>query len=129
MKIVPKAEAHRRDHEGDTDGDARDMRQRAAEAVGEPRRQQHDVVRPRREEHHGGEHDKGDQKRLRHVATQAIFGRACGRFDSSMMAMPPTTVSIPASRSGPKVSPNTTLDAAAPTNGTSSANGTTCAAV
>ena len=45
-----------------------------------------------------------------------------------MTAMPPTTVTMPASRSGPKVSPNTTLDAAEPTNGTSSANGTTCAA-
>ena len=42
--------------------------------------------------------------------------------------MPPTTVTMPASRSGPKVSPNTTLEAAEPTNGTSSANGTTCAA-
>ena len=55
--------------------------------------------------------------------------RPCGRFDSSMIAMPPTTVIIPVSRNGPKVSPNTALDAAAPTNGTSSANGTTCAAV
>ena len=54
---------------------------------------------------------------------------ACGRFDSSMMAMPKTTMIMPASRSGPNRSPNTTLDAAAPTNGTSSANGTTCAAV
>ena len=45
-----------------------------------------------------------------------------------MTAMPPTTVIMPASRSGPKVSPNTMLDAAEPTNGTSSANGTTCAA-
>jgi hypothetical protein len=53
----------------------------------------------------------------------------CGRFDSSMIAMPPTTVSIPVSRNGPKVSPNTTLEAAEPTNGTSKANGTTCAAV
>ena len=45
-----------------------------------------------------------------------------------MTAMPPTTVIMPASRNGPKVSPNTTLEAAEPTNGTSSANGTTCAA-
>ena len=59
---------------------------------------------------------------------QNLFFEACGRFDSSMMAMPPTTVTMPASRSGPKFSPNTMLDAAEPTNGTRSANGTTCAA-
>ena len=59
----------------------------------------------------------------------AAAGTAGGRFDSSMIAMPPTTVTIPVSRNGPKVSPNTTVEAAAPTNGTSSANGTTCAAV
>ena len=41
----------------------------------------------------------------------------------------PITVIIPISRNEPKVSPNTMLDAAAPTNGTNSANGTTCAAV
>ncbi len=56
------------------------------------------------------------------------FSKGLGRFDSSMTAMPPTTVIMPASRSGPKVSPNTTLEAAEPTNGTRSANGTTCAA-
>ena len=42
--------------------------------------------------------------------------------------MPPTTVTMPVKPQRPKVSPNTTLDAAEPTNGTSSANGTTCAA-
>jgi hypothetical protein len=83
------------------------------------------------------------------MGPHAIFGRTCfseagfpeagfsealgsseflGRFDSSMTAMPPTTVTMPANRSGPKVSPNTTLEAAEPTNGTKSANGTTCAA-
>ena len=83
---------------------------------------------PGRDEHDGGEHDKGDEK-LGHVLAHAIFGTACDRFDSSMMAMPHTTVIMPASRSGPNRSPNTMLDAAAPTNGTSSANGTTCAAL
>ena len=53
---------------------------------------------------------------------------ACGRFDSSMTAMPPITVTIPARRNGANFSENTTLEAAEPTNGTSSANGTTCAA-
>ena len=62
------------------------------------------------------------------MSAPAIFGSACGRFDSSMTAMPPITVSMPASRSGPNFSPNTMLEAAEPTNGTSSANGTTCAA-
>ena len=45
-----------------------------------------------------------------------------------MIAMPHTTMTIPESRNGPNRSPKTTVDAAAPTNGTSSANGTTCAA-
>src|ERR1700761_9290122 len=56
------------------------------------------------------------------------FDAACARFDNSMIAIPQTTMIMPESRSGPKRSPNTTLDAAEPTNGTSSANGTTCAA-
>jgi hypothetical protein len=43
--------------------------------------------------------------------------------------MPATTVSMPANRSGPKVSLKTILEAAEPTNGTNKANGTTCAAV
>ena len=42
--------------------------------------------------------------------------------------MPQTTMTIPESRSGPNRSPNTSVDAAAPTNGTNSANGTTWAA-
>ena len=42
--------------------------------------------------------------------------------------MPPMIVTMPASRSGPNLSPNTMLEAAEPTNGTSNANGTTCAA-
>ena len=59
----------------------------------------------------------------------AAAASAGGRFDNSMTAMPPTTVTMPASRNGPNRSPNTMLDAAAPTNGTSSAKGTTWAAV
>ena len=39
------------------------------------------------------------------------------------------TVSMPANRNGPKRSPKTMLEAAEPTNGTSNAKGTTCAAV
>ena len=61
----PKAD--RADHEGKADRDAHDVGDGRAEAKGEPRRQQHDVVRPRREEHHGGEHDEGDQDRMRHA--------------------------------------------------------------
>ena len=65
----------------------------------------------------------------RRASMTACFEAVCHRFDSNMMAMPQTTVTMPDSRSGPKCSPNTMLDAAEPTNGTSSANGTTCAAV
>src|SRR5258708_32087927 len=100
------------------------MGQRPAEAVRQARRQQHDVVRPRRNEHHGGKQHKGEQQRMRHGWAHAIFGKARGRFDSSIRAMPPTTVIIPASRSGPKVSPKAMLDAAEPTKGTNSATGT-----
>jgi hypothetical protein len=32
---------------------------------------------------------------------EACFDEACGRFDSSMMAMPQTTVTMPASRNAP----------------------------
>jgi len=45
-----------------------------------------------------------------------------------MTAMPQMTITIPLSRNGPNRSPNTSVDAAAPTNGTNNANGTTCAA-
>jgi glutamine synthetase len=65
-KLMKAFEANRADHEGEADRDAHDVGDGGAEAVGQPRRQQHDVVRPRREEHHGGEHDEGDQKRMRH---------------------------------------------------------------
>jgi hypothetical protein len=40
---------------------------------------------------------------MRHGWAHAIFGTACERFDSSITAMPHITVTIPASRSGPKV--------------------------
>src|ERR1700753_4459887 len=63
------------------------------------------------------------------ISGNICFDGSCDRGDSSMMAMPQTTITIPDSRSGPKRSPNTMLEAAEPTKGTSSANGTTCAAV
>src|ERR1051325_11586033 len=72
------------------------------------------------------QHRIGDEQLLRH---QTPSTTACGRLDSIMMAMPQTTRTMPASRSGPNRSPNTMLEAAAPTSGTSSASGTTCAAV
>ena len=69
----PEPQPDRADHESEADRDAHDVRDGRAEAVGQPRRQQHDVVRPRREEHHGGEHDEGDQKRLRHEASSDLW--------------------------------------------------------
>ena len=69
----PEPEADRADHEGEADGDPHDVRDGRAEAVSQPRRQQHDVVRPRREEHHGGEHDEGDQERMRHGASRDLW--------------------------------------------------------
>src|ERR1700723_1723991 len=60
---------------------------------------------------------------------EAFFDEACGRFDSNMMAIPQTTVTMPASRNAPNRSPKITLDDAAPMNGTSNANGTTWAVV
>src|SRR5262249_10609772 len=118
----------RRDHEGKADGDPGDMRHGAAEAVGQSRRQHHDVVRPRGDEHHDREHDEGEQKLVRHGQAPTASGTLCRGFDSSMMAMPPITVSMPASRKVPNCSPKMMLEAAEPTNGTSRANGTTCAA-
>jgi hypothetical protein len=47
------------------------------------------------------------------------------RFANTITAMPPTAVTIPASRRVPNFSKNTTLEAAEPTNGTNSAKGTT----
>ena len=59
-----KAKPDHRDQKRESDGDARDMRQRAAESVVQARRHQHDVVRPRCEQGRGSKGDECDGKLL-----------------------------------------------------------------
>lgn len=55
-------DAEQEHHQPEADGDAEHVRQRAREAEIQPRTHQHDVVRPRREQHHDGEEEKGGEE-------------------------------------------------------------------
>jgi hypothetical protein len=119
--------------EGEADGDAAaDMRHRAAEAIAQAGRQHLQISSmlfgPIVMKITMANTTKANRIWCENGIAQAILARGCGRFASTMMAMPPITLIMPASLKGPNFSPNRMLEAPAPTKGTSSAKGTTCAA-